>query len=128
MSCVVGCRCGLDLVLLWLWHRLTAVAPIQTLAWEPPYALGVALKKQKKKKQVSQGRHCSQQWKSPSVPLVSSGHKEREKKSSNGFTRSFSKEDSPVTALGFAREKYLSSFLASDLGLRMSRLWGRLVG
>ena len=27
-----------------LWLRLAAVAPIQPLAWEPPYAVGVALK------------------------------------------------------------------------------------
>ena len=31
--------------LLWLWRRPVAVAPIGPLAWEPPYAMGVALKK-----------------------------------------------------------------------------------
>ena len=39
-----------DLVVLWLWCRLAAVAPIRPLAWELLYAMGVALKKQKKKK------------------------------------------------------------------------------
>ena len=34
----------------WLWCRLVAAALIQPLAWELPYALGVALKKEKKKK------------------------------------------------------------------------------
>ena len=48
MSCGVGLRGGLDLVLLWLWCRTAAVAPIQPLAWEPPYATGVALKTKKK--------------------------------------------------------------------------------
>ena len=43
----VSRRCGLDLVLLWLWCRLAAAAPFQPLAWEPPYAVGVTLKKQK---------------------------------------------------------------------------------
>ena len=53
MSCGVGRRCGSDLALLglrlcpwlcpWLW--LVATAPIRSLAWEPPYAAGVALKK-----------------------------------------------------------------------------------
>ena len=43
MSCGVGCRRGSDPVLLWLWH--TAVAPIRPLAWESPYAVGVALRK-----------------------------------------------------------------------------------
>ena len=38
-----------DLALLWLWCRLAAVAPIRPLAWEPPYALGVALTKEKEK-------------------------------------------------------------------------------
>ena len=37
-----------DLLLLWLWRRLAAAAPIQPLAWEPPYAMGVALKQTKK--------------------------------------------------------------------------------
>ena len=37
-----------DLVLLWLWCRLAAVAPIKPLAWELTYAAGVALKKKKK--------------------------------------------------------------------------------
>ena len=36
-------------MLLWLWYRLAAVAPIQPLAWEPPYAMGTALKRQKQK-------------------------------------------------------------------------------
>ena len=50
MSCGVGHRCGSDLALLWLWCRPAATAPIRLLAWEPPYAMGVALKKDQKKK------------------------------------------------------------------------------
>ena len=50
MICGIGCRRGLDLVLLWLWCRLAGVAPIRPLAWEPPYAMGVALKWQKRQK------------------------------------------------------------------------------
>jgi len=49
----VGRRCSSDLVLLWLWRRLAAVALIRPLAWEPPYAAGVALKRQKTKKKKS---------------------------------------------------------------------------
>ena len=48
MSCSVGLRHGLDLPLPWLWRRPAAVAPIQPLAQELPYAVGVALKKEKK--------------------------------------------------------------------------------
>ena len=50
MSCGVGCRRGSDLAWLWLWCRLAAAAPIGPLAWEPPYAVGVALKRQKEKR------------------------------------------------------------------------------
>jgi len=53
VSCGVGCRCGSDPALLWLWHRPVAMAPIQPLAWEHPYAVGAAqemAKRQKKKK------------------------------------------------------------------------------
>ena len=51
MSCGVGRRCGLDLVWLWLWCRPAAVALIGPLDWEPPYAVGGALKRPKKKKE-----------------------------------------------------------------------------
>ena len=67
MSCGVGCRYGSDL--LWLWRRPAAVAPIGPLAWEPPYAAGAALKRQKTKKkkkfcssivaEISIGQHSS---------------------------------------------------------------------
>ena len=50
MSCGIGCRSGSDPVLLWLWRRPAATAPIRPLASEPPYAVGVALEKEKKKK------------------------------------------------------------------------------
>ena len=50
VSCGVGRRCSLDPVLLWLWCRPAATAPIRPLAWEPPSASGEALKKQIKKK------------------------------------------------------------------------------
>ena len=55
----MGRRRGSDLVLLWLWYRPAATAPIRPLAWEPPYAAGLALKRQKtkdkkKKKRMSE--------------------------------------------------------------------------
>ena len=45
MRCGVGHRCGSDPALLWLWCRPEATAPIGPLAWEPPYAEGLALEK-----------------------------------------------------------------------------------
>ena len=53
MSCGVGCRCGSDPALLWLWRGQVATAPIRPLAWEPPYAEGVALEKAKRQKQTN---------------------------------------------------------------------------
>ena len=58
MSCGVGHRLGSDPVLLWLWCRPAAPAPIQPLAWELSYAAGAALKRQKKNQVVSRF-HCS---------------------------------------------------------------------
>ena len=51
MSCGVGHRHGLGLVLLWLWCRPAATAPIRPLTWESPHATHVALKGEKDKKQ-----------------------------------------------------------------------------
>ena len=50
MSCGVGRRQGLDPVLLWLWRKPAATAPIGPLAWEPPYVAGAALEKAKRQK------------------------------------------------------------------------------
>ena len=51
MSCGIGCRCGSDPALLWLWCRPAAVALIQPLARELPcaaYAAHLAVKKKQK--------------------------------------------------------------------------------
>ena len=48
MSYGVGRRCCLDPTLLGLQCRPAATVPIQPLAWELPYATGVALKRKKK--------------------------------------------------------------------------------
>ena len=39
-----------DLVLPWLWCGPAATALIGPLAWEPPYVVGAAIKRQKDKK------------------------------------------------------------------------------
>ena len=41
-----------NLALLWLWCCLAATVLIQPLSWEPPYAVGVALKIKKRKKKI----------------------------------------------------------------------------
>ena len=52
VSC--GYRCGLDPALLW--RRLAAIAPIQLLDWEPPYATSAALIRKRKKEGRKEGR------------------------------------------------------------------------
>ena len=49
MSCGAVCRHGSDPELLWLWYKLTAIALIEPLVWEPPYATSTVLEKTKKK-------------------------------------------------------------------------------
>ena len=51
MSCGVGCRWGLNLVLLWLWCRPAAVGPIQPLAWQFHTPQVQPLKKKERKKE-----------------------------------------------------------------------------
>ena len=43
----IGCRRSSDLALLWLWHRPAGAVLIGPLAWELPYASGVAIKRKK---------------------------------------------------------------------------------
>ena len=45
------CR-STNLVLLWQWHRPEAIVPIQPPAWEPPYAVGAALKKRMGRRRI----------------------------------------------------------------------------
>jgi len=48
---IPGLTCWIkDPALLWLWCRPAAVAGILPLAWDPPYAVGVALKRQGERK------------------------------------------------------------------------------
>ena len=56
MSCGVGRRRGSDPMLLWLWRRPVATASVRPLAWEPPYAMGAALKRQKEKRKKKEMR------------------------------------------------------------------------
>ena len=42
--------------MLWLWCRLAAAAPIQPLAWEPPHAVGAALKRQEREREGKGGK------------------------------------------------------------------------
>ena len=54
MSCGVGRRRSSSPPLLWLWCWLATTALIRSLAWEPPYAVGVALEKDKKTKKKNE--------------------------------------------------------------------------
>ena len=52
---------GSDLALLWLWCRQAATAPIQSLAWELPCGVGVALNRVKKRKKEKLNRQLDGQ-------------------------------------------------------------------
>ena len=58
MNCSIGCKCGSDLTLLWLWRRPAAVALIRLLAWEPPMCHQCGPKKTKRQRNVS----CTTSW------------------------------------------------------------------
>ena len=49
MTYGVGRKHGSDPELLWPWLRVAEKASIRPLTWEPPYAMGEALEKKKKK-------------------------------------------------------------------------------
>ena len=70
MSCGVGGRCSLDLVVLWLWHRPAAEAPTGPLAQESPYAEGMALKRQKDKKTKKQKNYNEMPFRKLLMPLL----------------------------------------------------------
>ena len=59
VSCGVGRRRDTDPELLWLWGRPVATAPIRPLAWEPPYAEGIALEKAKRQKKPQTNKGVS---------------------------------------------------------------------
>ena len=56
MSCGIDLKRGSDPALLWLWCKPAAAAPIGLLAWEPPYAARVALKRPKTKTKKTSNR------------------------------------------------------------------------
>ena len=59
VSCGVSHRCGSDHALLWLRLWPAATALIRPLAWAPPYAVGVAPKRQKTKQTNKKTSHVS---------------------------------------------------------------------
>ena len=68
----VDCRLCSDPMLLW--SRLVALALIRPLAWELIYAVGAALKSQKKKKHSVHAYSGFWQNTSSDIPLVCSSH------------------------------------------------------
>ena len=74
ISCGVGHRHGSDSVLLWLWRRPVATAPIKPLAWEPPYTAGAAPRRQTNKNPGGNNGMKKNQWRRHHslCPLLSS--------------------------------------------------------
>ena len=65
MNCGVGRRLGSDSMLLWLWRRPEATAPIGPLAWELPMP---RVRPQKAKKKKKKKRKKPQKNKPPKPP------------------------------------------------------------
>ena len=64
-----------DPTLLWLWLGLAATATIQPLAWELPYAMGTALKRQQQQQQQKKERKKKKKGKRFRHPKSSEKHK-----------------------------------------------------
>ena len=62
VSCGIGRRHGSDPTLLWLLRRPTATAPIQPLAWEPPYSAEAAQENGKKTNNNNNSSSYFKQW------------------------------------------------------------------
>jgi len=119
MSCGVGSRCRSDPALLWLWHRLAGTAPIQPLAWEPPYATGVA--QEMAKTHTHKKRICISPASFSEVnERVSLPPEEEELEEEEGF----------LQAMRGCRNqsKTLSEYLLHAEGRKCASSWSRWVG
>ena len=123
----IGCRHGLDPKLLWLWHRLVAVAPIWPIPWELLYAMSAALKRPKKKKkvgticssQVRQKPEVSQMWPMGSSlsPLV---YSERPRHQQSSFPHWTDKKRSPCKWSG-QRFQASSGFISQEKATQLMK-------
>ena len=71
LSCGASRRGSSDLALLWLWPRPVAAAPTQPLAWELPYAPGVA--KNKRNKEINKILKNKNKFKKCTTTLLEDG-------------------------------------------------------
>ena len=76
----MSCGVASDLALLWLLGRPAAVAPIQPLVWELPYASVVALKSKKKQKKKPPKQQQQQQKNQPTKQTNKQKNKNKQKK------------------------------------------------
>ena len=70
MSCGVGCRCGSDPTLLWLWCRLVAAAPIRPPNLGTSICCGCGPKKAKKKKKKKKKKKSPERETQPFPSVV----------------------------------------------------------
>ena len=132
MSCSVGQRLSLDLVWLWLWHRLAAAAPIRPLAWELSYATGATLKRPPKMQFFKKETHKSVQWLNNQILSYINTWNHSSHLTLSGSTRgSFDEEPGqPGTAKLHQREncRGTNSFSASPLGQSgKEHLWSHIL-
>ena len=83
MSCGIGQRRGSDLALLWLWCRPVATVLLQPLAWESPYASGVAPKRQKTKNKQTKKMPLNETCVKDNCKLLDKEEKQKTNKQTN---------------------------------------------
>ena len=110
-----------DPVLLWLWCRLAATALIRPLAWEPPYTVGVALKKKKKLKS-NQGKKKNKD-KNEDVLLnrLYSGQKRLERHPESTERQKLSTKNSLCRACIFPKLSQIEIFLSKEKMIHFNR-------
>ena len=114
MSCGIGCRCGLDPELLRLWCRPAAAAPIRSLAWELPDAVGAALKKKRKKeKERKKGKKKQKLFQTPNLNPKIIIHWQKKLLQiilCTYLNKTFTNDDLPVNTISEKSPKTLKSF------------------
>ena len=87
-SCSVSHRCGSDPVLLWLWRRSAAAAPIRSLAWGLPYGADAAARREREKKERRKERKGKEKLISGEKKRISVKFPYREKSSKSSSFQS----------------------------------------
>ena len=102
MSRGVGHRCSSDLMLLWVWCRPAALVLSRSLAWEPPYAAGTALKSKTKQNKTE----TTSTWRLNTMLLNNQWITEEIKEEIKKYLGTNDKEDTMIQSLGMQQKQF----------------------